>query len=112
MPSILQFDIIGVCKRPYREDTMADIIIHHNPTKDHIEKLGVTNWPIWVKEASIFPWSYDSKEICYFLEGDVTVTPGGGEPVKVGKGDLVTFPSGMSCTWEIHKNVKKHYSFG
>jgi uncharacterized cupin superfamily protein len=28
-----------------------------------------------------------------------------------GKGDLVTFPKGMSCVWEIHGDVKKHYRF-
>ena len=32
----------------------------------------------------------------------MTVTPDGGDPVEFGKGDLVTFPEGMSCTWEIH----------
>ena len=26
--------------------------------------------------------------------------------------DLVVFPEGMSCTWEVHKAVKKHYRFG
>jgi len=46
------------------------------------------------------------------LEGDVIVTPeGGGDAVRVGKGDLVTFPVGMSCTWEVQKPVRKHYSF-
>lgn len=90
---------------------MADIKIQRNPARDHIEGLGVPRWPIWTKEASSFPWSYDSEETCYFLEGDVTVTPDGGEPVRVGKGDLVTFPRGMSCTWDIHKDVKKHYRF-
>ena len=29
-----------------------------------------------------------------------------------GAGDLVTFPAGMSCTWEVHGAVKKHYTFG
>jgi uncharacterized cupin superfamily protein len=46
------------------------------------------------------------------LEGEVTVTPAGGEPVRFGKGDLVTFPAGMSCTWKVHKAVRKHYKFG
>jgi uncharacterized cupin superfamily protein len=91
---------------------MADIKIQRDPGKDRLEELGVPRWPIWTKEASSFPWSYDSEETCYLLEGDVTVTPDGGEPVRFGKGDLVTFPSGMSCTWEIHKDVKKHYRFG
>ncbi|HEY9661852.1 MAG TPA: cupin domain-containing protein, partial [Allocoleopsis sp.] len=62
--------------------------------------------------ASTFPWTYDEQETCYFLEGEVMVTPTGGQPVSMGKGDLVTFPAGMSCTWEILKDVRKHYCFG
>jgi hypothetical protein len=58
------------------------------------------------------PDGYDEPEICYFLEGDVVVTPEGKAPVEVGKRDLVTFPQGMSCTWKIRKDVKKHYRFG
>ena len=76
------------------------------------EKLGVSNWPIWEKEVSQFPWTYDSPETCYLLEGEVIVTPDGGEPVSFGKGDLVTFPAGMTCTWDIRKAVRKHYRFG
>jgi uncharacterized cupin superfamily protein len=72
--------------------------------------MGIFDWPIWTKEESEFPWSYDEPETCYFLKGDVVVTPEGGEPVEVGQGDLVTFPKGMSCTWKVRKDVKKHYS--
>ncbi|MCK5655099.1 MAG: DUF861 domain-containing protein, partial [Candidatus Aureabacteria bacterium] len=28
------------------------------------------------------------------------------------KGDLVTFPEGMDCNWDIKKAVSKHYNFG
>jgi uncharacterized cupin superfamily protein len=42
----------------------------------------------------------------------VIVTPEGGEPVRVGKGQLVTFPAGMSCTWDVRVPVHKHYRFG
>lgn len=63
-------------------------------------------------EESEFPWSYDEREICYFLEGDVVVTPDGGKPVQMGQGDLVTFPAGMSCVWKVRKAVRKHYRFG
>jgi uncharacterized cupin superfamily protein len=45
------------------------------------------------------------------LEGDVVVTPDGGEPVEIKKGDLVTFPKDMKCRWNIRKDVKKHYIF-
>jgi uncharacterized protein len=90
---------------------MSEIIVAHSPSEEQLEALDVFNWPIWTKEVSTFPWTYDSSETCLFLEGDVIVTPEGGKPVKMGVGDLVTFPQGMTCTWEIRKAVKKHYTF-
>ncbi|MEH2318907.1 cupin domain-containing protein [Nostoc sp.] len=88
-----------------------EIKIEHQPSQERLNKLGVSKWEIWKKEVSKFPWTYDSQETCYFLEGDVVVIPDGGQPVQMGKGDLVTFPAGMSCTWEITRDVKKHYYF-
>ncbi|MEH2460131.1 cupin domain-containing protein [Nostoc sp.] len=88
-----------------------EIKIEHQPKQERLNKLGIYKWEIWKKEVSKFPWTYDSQETCYFLEGDVVVTPDGGQPVQMGKGDFVTFPAGMSCTWEITRDVKKHYYF-
>lgn len=79
---------------------------------ESLESLGVSSWPVWEKEISEFPWTYDEREICYLLEGDVVVTPEEGEPIRFGKGDLVTFPSGMRCRWKILRHVRKHYRFG
>jgi uncharacterized cupin superfamily protein len=90
----------------------AAIAIERQPSQKRLEQLGVFNWLIWTKEVSEFPWTYDEQETCYFLEGDVVVTPDGGKPVEMGKGDLVTFPAGMSCIWKIRSNVRKHYNFG
>ncbi len=90
---------------------MKEIKIEHNPTEDRLQELGVKQWPIWTKEVSKFPWTYSETETCFFLEGEVIVTPEGENPVKMGKGDLVTFPSGMSCDWEIFTPVRKHYTF-
>ncbi|MGD0947582.1 MAG: cupin domain-containing protein [Candidatus Binatia bacterium] len=91
---------------------MRDIIVKANPSEAELRGLGVSNWPIWTKEVSKFPWHYDEDETCYLLEGDVTVTPEGREPVRFGKGDLVTLPKGMSCVWDIRKAVRKHYRLG
>ncbi len=88
---------------------MSKIQVVHHPAEEQLSRMQVRNWPVWTKEVSEFPWHYDEQEICYFLEGEVTVTPEHGEPVAMGVGDLVTFPQGMSCTWKIHRNVKKHY---
>lgn len=89
-----------------------EIKVEHNPSADRLEQLGVFGWPVWMKDVSAFPWSYDEQEVCYFLEGEIEVTPEGGMPVKAGKGDLVTFPQGMACNWKITQDVRKHYRFG
>jgi len=87
------------------------IVKESNPSAERLAGLGVYQWPVWTKEASLFPWTYDSQETCYFLEGDATVTPEGGEPLRLGAGDLVIFPAGMRCTWQVHRRVRKHYTF-
>lgn len=91
---------------------MSAIEVILNPSEDQLKKMGVRNRSIWTKEESEFPWHYDEKETCYFLEGDVIVTPENGQAVEVGADDLVTFPEGMSCTWKVRKAVRKHYKFG
>ena len=54
---------------------MTGIVIEHQPTASRLQTLGVSQWPIWQKEISEFPWTYDTTEIAYVLEGEVTVTP-------------------------------------
>lgn len=91
---------------------MPEIIVERNPSQERLTELGVSDWGIWEKGISEFPWTYDATETCYFLAGDVIVTPDGGEAVKMGKGDLATFPKGVSCRWDIRQPVKKHFTFG
>ncbi len=91
---------------------MKEIKVDKNPSEEQLNAMGVFEWSIWEKEASTFPWFYSEQETCYLLEGEVRVTPEGGEPVCFGKGDLVIFPKGMSCVWEVLQPVRKHYQFG
>lgn len=79
--------------------------------QDELEKRGVFSWPMWEKEISRFDWHYDGIEECYFLEGEVEIEIKGEKTVKIGKGDFVTFPEGLSCTWIVKKPVLKHYNF-
>jgi uncharacterized cupin superfamily protein len=90
---------------------MTQITIESQVSEDRLDALGVRNWPIWTKEPSEFPWTYDSTEVCYLLDGQVIVTPEDGQPVQFGAGDLVTFPRGLRCTWVVLKTVRKHYDF-
>ncbi len=77
-----------------------------------IRDRGIRSWAIWEKEVSKFPWFYDSQEQCLFLEGEITVTDSDtGKRYEIKKGDFVTFPAEMACTWEVRKPVKKHFRF-
>ena len=88
---------------------MSNIVIEHNPDTARLEALGVSTWPTWSKEVSTFPWTFPEQEIALILEGECVITPQGGAPVTFGKGDLVTFPAGMTCTWEVRQPLHKHY---
>ncbi len=87
------------------------IEIVRQPDETLLKTLGVETWPIWEKEVSTFPWTYDADETCYILEGHVRVTPAQGDSIELKAGDLVTFPKGLSCTWEVLAPVRKHYRF-
>ncbi|KAI4375191.1 hypothetical protein MLD38_013094 [Melastoma candidum] len=88
------------------------IKIERNPPETRLSELGVRKWPKWGCPPSNFPWTYSSKETCYLLEGKVKVTPDGAtEAVEIAAGDLVVFPKGMSCTWDVSVAVDKHYNF-
>ncbi|MDD5439890.1 MAG: cupin domain-containing protein [Candidatus Omnitrophica bacterium] len=89
-----------------------DKIKIEQPPKKELEKMGVFSWPIWEKEVSTFDWHYDDRETCYILEGNATVKDNQGAVISFGPGDLVTFPKGLRCVWQIRKPVRKHYNFG
>jgi uncharacterized protein len=89
-----------------------EIEVISKPDKEFLEKKGVFSWGTWGCGVSKFPWTYDSNESCYLLNGQVTVTPTDGrQPATFGAGDFVTFPSGMSCTWDVSEAVQKHFMF-
>ncbi len=90
---------------------MAEIRIEHQPSPVKLEVIGVFEWAIWRKEISTFSWHYDKPETCYILEGECVVTPENGEPVVCKRGDLVHFPAGLACQWDVRQAIKKHYTF-
>ena len=90
---------------------MQQIHIERQISATRQAELKIAHWPIWEKSTSTFPWTYDSSETCFLIAGEVTVTPDRGEPVTISAGDLAIFPAGMSCTWCITQNLRKHYHF-
>jgi uncharacterized cupin superfamily protein len=88
---------------------MNKLIIVKLP-KTEIEKRNIKHWPIWEKEISRFPYTYDETEECLILEGEVMIeTKEGNYTIK--SGDFVTFKKGLECVWDIKKMIRKHYNF-
>ncbi len=88
--------------------TIKDVIVK-KPSKEESAKCKA--WPIWQCEPSTFDWIYTEKETCLLIEGDVTVSDGK-DSVSFGSGDLVIFPEGLECKWNVKQAVKKYYNFG
>ncbi len=82
----------------------------YNPTKEQID--ATQGWGTWSKEPSTFPWFYDEKETCYILEGEAAVKDNAGNSIQFKAGDMVEFPQGLECEWNITKTIRKKYLFG
>ena len=92
-----------------KQTPVNQITVEKNPGQQRLQALGISKWPTWKKEISVFPWTFPEQEIAYILEGECVITPAGGTPVSFGKGDLVTFPAGMTANWEVKQPLHKHY---
>lgn len=87
--------------------TVKDVVVK-KPSAEEIKTC--QSWPIWSAEPSTFDWSYTQTETCLIIEGEVSVKDGDFS-VSFGAGDLVVFPEGLDCVWEIKTAVKKYYNF-
>ena len=79
-------------------------------TEEELKELGIENWSPWDCEPSVFDWQYSSEETAYVKEGRVIVKTDTGE-VEIKAGDLVTFPKGLKCTWDVKETIRKVYTF-
>jgi len=77
-----------------------------------IIQYGIKSWPIWECEPSKFQWNYNDKEICLIIEGQAKISTQNGDIYLIKAGDLVEFPAGLNCEWEVTKSIKKHYRLG
>jgi uncharacterized protein len=89
---------------------MAQIKVE-KASPEKLASLGVDSWGTWECDVSVFDWEYGDTEICYLLEGRVVVTTDQGETVEFTTGDVVTFPRGLKCVWNVKQPVRKRFTF-
>ena len=91
---------------------LVEVLIKSPSSASVIIQYGIKNWPIWEGELSKFSWHYNEKEICLIIEGEASIKTEEGKSYIIKSGDLVEFPKGISCEWQITKKIKKHYRLG
>jgi uncharacterized cupin superfamily protein len=70
---------------------------------------GTTSAGYWQVEAGRSRWDFDYTEVIWVVEGEVTVTEDGGEPVRLSPGDVGVFPVGWKGEWDVPDGLKKFY---
>lgn len=91
---------------------MRKIKVETHPDASRLSKLKVDIWPEWKKGNTEIPWKYIEDETSYILEGRAIITPEGGDPVEISKGNLVTIPCGTTCVMKILEPMRKRYRIG
>tara|TARA_Y100000813_G_C23977131_1_gene264668 strand:- start:212 stop:487 length:276 start_codon:yes stop_codon:yes gene_type:complete len=77
-----------------------------------IIQYGIKSWPIWECKPKKFQWHYDERELCLVIKGQATIRTKEDDIYFIKAGDLVEFPGGFDCEWEVTKSIKKHYRLG
>jgi uncharacterized cupin superfamily protein len=89
---------------------MFEIIVEKNLSDARKAELGIPKWETWDCPVMQFRLDFDDEtEHSYILEGEIVVTPDGGQPVTLVPGDYVIFPKGLTSMWSVTKTLKKHY---
>ncbi|MFK7793976.1 MAG: cupin domain-containing protein [Gammaproteobacteria bacterium] len=90
---------------------MPEIIVEKNLSDARKTELGFADWNIWECEVREFRLDFDEElERSFILEGEIVVTPDGGEPVTLVPGDYIIFPKGLKSMWSVTKQLRKHYT--
>jgi len=63
---------------------------------------------VWHCTPGVFMLSSPGETIT-LIDGDVTITPEGGEPVIVRAGEIAYIPEGTRAKWEVRETVRKGF---
>ena len=68
----------------------------------------ISGW--WAATPGTYHATYAAPEFVHMIEGEITITPDGGHPVKIGPGDAFAVEADFKGTWAIEKEVFKHFT--
>ena len=63
---------------------------------------------VWHCTPGVFMLSSPAETIV-LIDGRVTITPEGGEPIEIAAGEIAFIPEGTRARWEVHETVRKGF---
>jgi uncharacterized cupin superfamily protein len=68
----------------------------------------ISGW--WGATPGTYHATYAAPEFVHMIQGEIVITPDGGQPVTVKAGDAFTVEKDFVGTWKIEKEVFKHFT--
>jgi uncharacterized cupin superfamily protein len=68
----------------------------------------ISGW--WGATPGTYHATYAAPEFVHMIQGEIVITPDGGKPVTVRAGDAFTVEKDFVGTWQIEKEVFKHFT--
>jgi len=99
---------------PVTEDLEGWVKVDGNPTMttwiQHTASDGTMISGTWEATPGSYHATYTSYEFVHLLEGRLTITEDGGEPVVLQAGDAFVVEAGFQGVWSIEEPVRKHFA--
>ena len=99
---------------PVTEDLEGWVEVEGNPTMttwiQHTAADGTMISGTWEATPGSYHATYTSYEFVHLIEGRLTITEDGGEPVLLGPGDAFVVEAGFTGVWRIEEPVRKHFA--
>ena len=77
----------------------------------HTSADGTMASGIWETDVGSWHATYTEYEFVHLIEGRITITEDGGQPVAVGPGDAFAVEAGFKGVWTVTEPVRKHWCF-
>jgi uncharacterized cupin superfamily protein len=99
--------------QPITENLEGWVVTAGNPTMKtwvlHTSVDGSMVSGHWESTPGSYHATYTAYEFVHVMEGRMTITPDGGEPVHIGPGDAFAVEANFKGVWTIHETIRKHF---
>ena len=99
---------------PVTEDLEGWVKVEGEPTMktwiSHTAADGTMIAGTWEATPGSWHATYTAYEFVHLIEGRVTITEDGGEPVTLNAGDAFVVEAGFRGVWRIEAPVRKHFA--